>query len=90
MERGLEDPRSILTGAAWDRDGRLEAIQQEEEHEPATSSQALAGHGRSLLALTVALGGTIYEAIRLPKNSVGTKRLRKTAVTHMTLPAPGV
>jgi hypothetical protein len=42
------------------------------------------------IALTVALGGTSYAAIRLPKNSVGTKQLRKNAVTHMTLPAPGV
>jgi hypothetical protein len=32
------------------------------------------------LALTVALGGTGYAAIKLPKNSVGTKQLKKNAV----------
>jgi hypothetical protein len=33
------------------------------------------------LALTVALGGTSYAAIKLPANSVGTKQLKKRAVT---------
>lgn len=33
------------------------------------------------IALTVALGGTSYAAIRLPANSVGTKQLKKGAVT---------
>jgi len=35
----------------------------------------------SLIALFVALGGTTYAATRLPANSVGTKQLRKGAVT---------
>jgi cytoskeletal protein RodZ len=35
----------------------------------------------SLLALFVALGGTSYAAITLPKNSVGAKQLKKNAVT---------
>ena len=33
------------------------------------------------IALVVALGGTGYAAIKLPANSVGTKQLRKNAVT---------
>jgi hypothetical protein len=33
------------------------------------------------VALTVALGGTSYAAIRLPANSVGTKQLKRGAVT---------
>ena len=33
------------------------------------------------LALMMALGGTSYAAIRLPANSVGTKQLKKGAVT---------
>jgi hypothetical protein len=33
------------------------------------------------IALSVALGGTSYAAITLPKNSVGTKQLKKNAVT---------
>ena len=33
------------------------------------------------LALAVALGGTGYAAVTLPKNSVGTPQLRKGAVT---------
>lgn len=33
------------------------------------------------LALIVALGGTSYAAVRLPANSVGTKQLKKGAVT---------
>jgi hypothetical protein len=35
----------------------------------------------ALLALIVALGGTSYAAIKLPKNSVGNKQLKKNAVT---------
>lgn len=35
----------------------------------------------SLIALFVALGGTSYAAIALPKNSVGTKQLKNNAVT---------
>ena len=34
----------------------------------------------ALLALTVAMGGTGYAAITLPKNSVGAKQIRKNAV----------
>jgi hypothetical protein len=35
----------------------------------------------SLLALIVAMGGTSYAAIKLPKNSVGAAQLKKNAVT---------
>jgi hypothetical protein len=35
----------------------------------------------SLVALIVALGGTSYAAFTLPKNSVGTRQLKKMAVT---------
>ncbi len=35
----------------------------------------------SLIALFVALGGTSYAAIQLPRHSVGTAQLRKNAVT---------
>jgi hypothetical protein len=35
----------------------------------------------AFLALMVALGGTSYAAITLPANSVGTKQLKKNAVT---------
>jgi hypothetical protein len=35
----------------------------------------------SLIALFVALGGTSYAAVALPKNSVGTMQLKKNAVT---------
>ena len=35
----------------------------------------------ALVALMVALGGTGYAAIELPKNSVGTKQIKKNAVT---------
>lgn len=38
-------------------------------------------HHMGLLALFVALGGTSYAAIKLPANSVGTKQLKKNAVT---------
>ena len=33
------------------------------------------------LALAIALGGTGYAAVVLPANSVGTKQLKKSAVT---------
>jgi len=39
----------------------------------------------SLIALFVALGGTSYAAIALPKNSVGTKQIKKGAVTAAKL-----
>jgi hypothetical protein len=35
----------------------------------------------ALLALFVALGGSSYAALKLPKNSVGNKQLKKNAVT---------
>src|SRR6476619_986569 len=35
----------------------------------------------ALLALFVALGGVGYAAVKLPKNSVGTKQLKRNAVT---------
>jgi hypothetical protein len=35
----------------------------------------------ALLALSVALGGTGYAAIKLPKNSVGNKHIKRNAVT---------
>ena len=35
----------------------------------------------ALIALVVALGGTSYAAFKLPKNSVGTKQLKKHAVS---------
>src|SRR3954449_6192056 len=35
----------------------------------------------SVIALSVALGGTSYAAIVLPANSVGTKQIKKNAVT---------
>jgi hypothetical protein len=38
-------------------------------------------HHIGLVALFVALGGTSYAAIKLPANSVGTKQLKKDAVT---------
>src|SRR6476659_1265197 len=37
------------------------------------------------VALTVALGGTGYAAIKLPRNSVGTAQLRRDAVTATKL-----
>jgi hypothetical protein len=39
----------------------------------------------SVVALLVALGGTSYAAFTLPKNSVGVKQLRKSAVTTAKL-----
>jgi len=41
----------------------------------------LRGNVIGLLALFIALGGTTYAATALPKNSVGTKQLKKNAVT---------
>jgi hypothetical protein len=35
----------------------------------------------SVIAVFIALGGVSYAALRLPKNSVGTKQLKKSAVT---------
>ena len=32
------------------------------------------------IALAIALGGTSYAAVTLPRNSVGTKQLKKNAV----------
>jgi hypothetical protein len=39
----------------------------------------------SYLALSIALGGTSYAAVNLPKNSVGTQQLRTNAVTTSKL-----
>jgi hypothetical protein len=39
-------------------------------------------HVLALIALFVALGGTTYAAVKLPKNSVGTKQLKNNAVTR--------
>jgi hypothetical protein len=39
----------------------------------------------ALVALFVALRGAAYAAIQLPKNSVGTKQLRKGAVTKVKI-----
>ena len=41
----------------------------------------LRGNAVAWVALCVALGGTSYAAVALPKNSVGTKQLKKSAVT---------
>jgi hypothetical protein len=38
-------------------------------------------HHIALLALFIALGGTSYAAVKIPRNSVGTKELRNGAVT---------
>jgi hypothetical protein len=40
----------------------------------------IAKHHLALLALFVALGGTSYAAVKLPRNSVGTKQLKRNAV----------
>ncbi len=42
------------------------------------------------LALIVALGGTSYAAIKLPSNSVGSKQIKKRAITHSKLRANAV
>jgi len=35
----------------------------------------------SVIALVVALGGASYAALKIPKNSVGSKQLKKNSVT---------
>lgn len=35
----------------------------------------------SILALFIALGGTSYAAIKLPRNSVGSKQIKRDAIT---------
>ena len=47
-------------------------------------------HHVGLLALVVALGGTSYAAVKLPAGSVGTKQIRKHAVTPSKLSAKTV
>ena len=42
------------------------------------------------IALAVALGGTSYAAIKLPRNSVGTNQLQKNAVVASKLSARSV
>ena len=42
------------------------------------------------IALSVALGGTSYAAIKLPRNSVGTKQLKKRAVTGVKVKANAI
>ena len=44
----------------------------------------------ALLALFVALGGTGYAAFKLPKNSVGSKQIRKGAVRHSDIASNAV
>jgi hypothetical protein len=44
-------------------------------------SRPTAGLVVSIIALIVALGGTSYAAFTLPKDSVGTKQLKKSAIT---------
>ena len=39
----------------------------------------------ALIALSVALGGTGYAALKLPKNSVGTKQIKRNAVTSVKI-----
>ena len=45
-------------------------------HRPPSPSMAVA-----LLALLVALGGTSYAAVNLPRNSVGNRQLKRDAIT---------
>src|SRR4051812_9545103 len=40
-------------------------------------------HAIAMIALLVALGGTGYAAFKLPKNSVGSKQIKKNAVTSV-------
>jgi hypothetical protein len=47
--------------------------------------QSLKSQSIGVLALFVALGGTGYAAISIPKNSVGTRQLRNGAVTSKKL-----
>ena len=42
-------------------------------------------HVIALIALFVALGGSAYAALNLPKNSVGAKQLKRGAVTPAKL-----
>jgi hypothetical protein len=42
-------------------------------------------HHVGLLALFVALGGTSYAAVKLPRNSVGTAQIKNKAVTQVKL-----
>ncbi len=42
-------------------------------------------HHVGLLALFVALGGTSYAAVKLPRNSVGTAQIKNRAVTRAKL-----
>ena len=42
----------------------------------------------AILALVVALGGTSYAAVKLPRNSVGTKQIKNRAVTKAKLAPP--
>lgn len=44
----------------------------------------------ALLALFVALGGTGYAALNLPRNSVGSKQLRKSAVRNVDIASNAV
>lgn len=45
----------------------------------------LRGQWLGAIALFIALGGTSYAAVSIPRNSVGTKQLRKGAVTPKKL-----
>src|ERR671927_187601 len=49
--------------------------------------QHLRHNAVAYLALFVALGGTSYAAIKLPANSVGTKQIKRKAVTPAKLSA---
>ena len=44
-------------------------------------SHVTSAHIIAMLALFVAMGGTGYAALKLPKNSVGSKQIKKNAVT---------
>src|SRR5215218_7081660 len=46
-----------------------------------TALDYLRRHHLALLALFIALGGTSYAAVSLPRNSVGTSQLKASAVT---------
>ena len=37
----------------------------------------------SMIAVAIALGGTSYAALKLPKNSVGSNQIKKNAVTRI-------
>jgi hypothetical protein len=56
------------------------------KEDPVTKILAYArSNAIALLALFVALGGTSYAAIAIPKNSVGSRQLRNRAVTESKL-----